>query len=101
MLPPERDQAPTCSDSSWDPGSASSNTWLGCLLVERALAAGEVVWPGAANPQPSAEACCRSCRAFGQGGLRCNVWNYCGREDGCSMRTSFNSLVSLSSGQCE
>ena len=84
------------------PATAANATWKGCVLSDHALTAGEVVLQGTANPQPSAEACCRSCATFTGGeGSSCNAWNYCGQAGGCSMRTTVNTVVQLAVGECE
>ena len=64
--------------------------------------------------QPSAEACCRTCRAWGGGNSsstdaggggsapsRCNAWNWCGRPEGCRLPLDDGGALELRRGGCE
>lgn len=51
-----------------------------CSMMHRALVAGDVLRPGAANLQSDETACCRSCLADD----RCTAWVYCPDPAGCN-----------------
>lgn len=57
-------------------GPSPSTAWLGCILADGALMDGDVV--AVLDGQPTAEACCRACRA----NQRCNVRPARGRGRG-------------------
>lgn len=59
--------------------AACEPAWLGCMVSNvPALMAGDVV--ATLDSVPSAEACCRECRKRSPAA---NVFNYCGRLEGC------------------
>lgn len=82
MLPPPPGNSSTNATTTAAANTTNNGTclWKGCMLAQQAYAAGDVVLQGADNPQPSAEACCRSCASFAQG-------TGCGSTDGyaCNM----------------
>lgn len=63
---------------------ANNSTYLGCLLGDDAVMDGIVL--GTLSDVPTAEECCRRCRAWladsGGKGMQCNVWNYCNTTRG-------------------
>lgn len=57
-----------------------------CNPEEHADLAGELVLTGMQNKQPSAAACCQSCKEYNAnavGQRPCNVWVWCPSEHGC------------------
>ncbi|KAI7843034.1 hypothetical protein COHA_003366 [Chlorella ohadii] len=93
LEPSEADLAAAANAS--DPSTA----WLGCIMAEGALMDGSVV--AVADGVATAEDCCRACRA----NSKCNVWNHCSQQGGCSFAASSPLLgqftVNLTQGQCE
>jgi hypothetical protein len=73
---------------------AASMTYLGCIVAEQSVMAGDTV--SLINDVPTAEQCCQACRANPQ----CNVWSWCGSAQGCSYQ-DFSADVNLSAQQCE
>lgn len=57
---------------------ANSTAWLGCIVADGALMAGDAV--AELHGLATAEECCRACR--GMGG-QCNAWTFCARAEGC------------------
>ncbi|GLC48773.1 hypothetical protein PLESTB_000146400 [Pleodorina starrii] len=70
------------ADGTSAAGSSGGATRSGgdqCHIDENNEYHGDVVLWGEKNIQPSAAACCESCATT----PGCNIWVYCGREEGC------------------
>lgn len=70
----EQEAALASTGQEW----ANSTTWLGCIVSDAALMAGDTV--AELRRLQTAEECCRACREMeGQ----CNAWTFCNRTEGC------------------
>lgn len=97
--PAATDTAATNSSSP----TPSPPPFLGCMKARGALLDGQAL---VREAQPSAEDCCRACRAWNtsamSNGTACQVFNYCGLEGGCRYEDPGGSgTVALAQGECE
>ena len=85
VLPPA-DEMPANS-------TITPTTYVGCIVAQNVYLPGSVV--GILDGLPSAEACCKRCRA----NTTANTWQYCAQPEGCSY-TRGPTTVKLDYQQC-
>ncbi|PSC73546.1 Serine threonine-kinase CTR1 [Micractinium conductrix] len=101
VLPSEQEEARAAAEAGSGGAHGNDTTWRGCFIGRHAIMDGDVV--GVLDGVPSAEACCRACRALVNASVpTCNAFTYCNQTEGCSYtEMDRGQSLTLAASQCE